>query len=497
MTLNVEYQELMARADELEAEIAGLPSTDPVAPSDVAVATKLHALFTFNTNAMRTYLATGTSEWQALADSLRTAASAYEEVDEDAAAAVDTVDTDTADTGTIVHAVTVEAADADIDGTVNGYTEAPVLDGWDDYQYVADAAWDIAQDDQGASMLVAADEWLAYKQQLLDATYRFRPFESWEGDSASAVESSFDDQREWLYEMADLCDTLATQASDFASAQSTAYLAHPSLDDVAKVEMWYKNGEYISGGFEYQFQLLQEQSEEALADYYTNANISAVQPSAAPSASSISASSVSDISDISDYISGIGDYSSSAATSDSGLSASDLLDEVSGLASELPTSGDSGASAAGDAALADTLTGAPSLSSVGSGLKPASVSFGGGVGGLGGGSLAPWQFGPDTDSAARSTPVRPASAGGVNPGVGGGAMGGRGGGGMMPMAPGAGRGQEAGKVKRPGQEEEALYVEERAHTVGVIGRRRKEATDMPAQVAEASGQTEALQSSVA
>ena len=52
--------------------------------------------------------------------------------------------------------------------------------------------------------------------------------------------------------------------------------------------------------------------------------------------------------------------------------------------------------------------------------------------------------------------------------------------GGMPMAPGAGKGENEGKGKRVQGEDDALYVEDRAWTEGVIGRRRaKDSSEKP------------------
>ena len=47
---------------------------------------------------------------------------------------------------------------------------------------------------------------------------------------------------------------------------------------------------------------------------------------------------------------------------------------------------------------------------------------------------------------------------------------------MMPMAPGAGQGQQGGeKSKRTQSDDDALYTEDRAWTEGVIGNRPRKA----------------------
>jgi hypothetical protein len=58
-----------------------------------------------------------------------------------------------------------------------------------------------------------ADAWTEYRQTLIYALSRFRPFQYWEGDAAASAEASMDEQRKWLIDMVELCDTLVRQAA--------------------------------------------------------------------------------------------------------------------------------------------------------------------------------------------------------------------------------------------------------------------------------------------
>lgn len=80
-TLNVEYDELMKRADELEVPIPGPFNYSPQPPSQLVQATGAAAQLALSAEDMRRYMAAGMREWQNLAESLRNAAKAYEETD--------------------------------------------------------------------------------------------------------------------------------------------------------------------------------------------------------------------------------------------------------------------------------------------------------------------------------------------------------------------------------------------------------------------------------
>lgn len=88
--LAVEGEELLARAVRLEAPIPGLPTEDPQPPCDFAPAKEAAAELARSAGEMRKYLGYFDTERARLAQSLRNAAKAYEEVDEHAAADLDT-----------------------------------------------------------------------------------------------------------------------------------------------------------------------------------------------------------------------------------------------------------------------------------------------------------------------------------------------------------------------------------------------------------------------
>src|ERR1700730_17943343 len=94
-TLNVEYQELIARADEIEQSLPAIPSTNPAGPCTLSFVNDAATQIALSADSLRLYLKACEREWRTLAKSLRNAAKAYEEVDEGAAEDINNVDSNT------------------------------------------------------------------------------------------------------------------------------------------------------------------------------------------------------------------------------------------------------------------------------------------------------------------------------------------------------------------------------------------------------------------
>jgi hypothetical protein len=88
--MNVQYMELLTRAKEVEAPLDEPPKEDPGPPCDLWFVTKPTKALADTAANIRQYLDYGRLERQKLAESLRNAARAYAEVDEDAKQAIDT-----------------------------------------------------------------------------------------------------------------------------------------------------------------------------------------------------------------------------------------------------------------------------------------------------------------------------------------------------------------------------------------------------------------------
>jgi hypothetical protein len=467
-TLNVEKDELLARADELEAPITGQPSENPQPPCTLAMVTNAAQQLGLSADNMRLYLGVGERERRRLAVSLRNAAKAYEELDEDAAQALST--------GTSVSAVTPRLVDGDLDALTLSATPVVAFAAEPTpYDPIRQAAQQIAQPDQGASFDRFAQAWEAHQRTLLEARYRFRPFQSWEGEATYAVEQNFDQQRSWLDQMAALCGTMAAQARGVAAAQRRAFSQHPTVAQIKELDdawHWYQQPPQKEMYWESaKPQILryyaeyQTKSEEVLTEYVNGAALPLppVSPPKPPVAHRIDSPQEPEL--------GRPNLPGSPGNPADGLPLDAELPDPTGM----PGVPSAGAPSTPDAALTDALTDAltetPGLPRTGGpALKPASL--GGGAGGVPSMPSMPLQPAVDPESVSR-----PAAAARDLAGLGrtnlaaGGAMGG-GGMGMAPMGGPGAQGQGAGKGKRAQQDDKALYTEDRPWTEAVIGRRR-------------------------
>ncbi|MEE3066969.1 MAG: hypothetical protein VYA67_24055 [Actinomycetota bacterium] len=486
-TLNVEYAELIARAHEIEELLPPIPSTNPQAPCALSMASDAVTQLGLSADSIRLYLKGCEREWKTLAKTLRSAAKAYEEIDEGAADAINNEGTPNS-----LHGNGPMSAldDSDMPWDPPAPRPAPPLAD-DPYYEVRQATMAIEAGDQGAACKIFAQEWHAFQFALQEIPYRFRPFTSWEGDARTAVEQNFELQRQWIASMVQLCCTLRDQANDIADAQKKIRPAsgtatqdfngnytipeeHPGPGDILFVENTYKAGvedhmqALIQTSIEW-YAILQKKSETALKFYRNKTALPPLNPPMFPTAAG-AAEAVDHGSGGSDGID-FGDLPDGLPSGDglSGLPAMPAL--PSGGMPAMPN-----ASLPSGAAV-------PPLPAAGKGLpkgaqvKPASL---GGIGGGGGVAVPklPLQSWTNTGASAGAA-AAPVGAGGGIPvpsayaklnGAGVGMSGGMGGG--MPMGGAGGQGQGAGKGKRVQSEDQALYTEDRAWTEGVIGRRR-------------------------
>jgi len=448
LTLNVEKQEILARADELEAPLPGQPSENPMSPCALAVAGVAAAQLALSADNVRIYLDVSQRERQRLAQSLRNAAKAYEDADEDAAAALNADNDSTSP-------VTAGLVDGDLDPVTLTHTPLAAQGNDGHYQEVKQTATEIETGDHGRSFDRFANQWTAHQRTLLEAAYRFRPFQHWDGEATPAVEAAFDAHRSWLYQMADLCGTMAQQAQGVTSVHRWAVSEHASSSYITTLESYLKAAQE-AGADSYVDSLmklygeLQARSEEVGAEYAKKAAIPPVSPPKPPAAVRIPEPEPTPKPEPQPEPEPAPDSS---------------LDEFPGVPTgETPTGG---MPTGGDGAtLTDALAGAPSLPA-GSGVKPASLA----ASGIGGGvppnlidrpNYREWSYPPAPASPAAGGPGR------GMPGLGG-AMGGPMG--MAPMAPG-GQPQGGDKGRRALHADESLYTEERPWTEPVIGNRR-------------------------
>lgn len=482
-TLNVEYDELMSRADELEVQIQGLPAENPKAPSSLAHATGAAQQLALSSADMRYYMGKAHQEWRILAESLRNAAKAYEEVDEAAAESM------TSETSMAAVAVgTTGITDAELEAFMVSATAetGAVVEPLPTYYPVTQAAYDIADPDQGLAFDNIANEWLAYRDALIAAAPRFWPFEYWDGSATDAVEANMEQHRSWLFTMADLCVKIANQARTVAATQRWALPLHPTVEQIKAIEdgwIQYQTDPALQKywpqtkvEFEMKLAAYQQQSEEILAEYASRASLplSPAKPSAVPSSVKLPAPTPPPA--------GGGDEPEDDAPDDQeqfpDIPAEDVPVDETPAEDEWSPSSPSGS--AGDTAsgLPDTstdeiapLTAPPVMpaSAMGAGVQPASVGLG--RGGSGGGiSSMPLQprmgdvAAPEPSAGRHAAPSGALTGGRAPAGMGG--MG-------MPMGGGQGGQNQSGKTKRAQHTDDVLYKEDRPWTASIIGNRRR------------------------
>lgn len=158
-TVTVDQQEILNRANEVEAPMADPPTDVPITPCELTAAKNAAQQLVLSADNMREYLAAGAKERQRLATSLRNAAKAYGEVDEEAATALDNDGEGT-----------VQAESA---GAVGGDSSAELTDtprvataGEPNFMDLKEAARKLETGDQGASLAHFADGWNTFNLTL-------------------------------------------------------------------------------------------------------------------------------------------------------------------------------------------------------------------------------------------------------------------------------------------------------------------------------------------
>jgi hypothetical protein len=500
--LNVEYQELMARADEIEAPLPALPIGNPQAPCALSFVRDAAVQIAINADTLRLYIQACEREWKSLAKSLRNAAKAYEEVDEGAADDINAISMDGSMSG--VAAKTVSAGENDQVSLLcdpdETWAPPPPPPPPPPFQYpyyeVRQAAKDIESPDQGTAFRSFASEWDKYQRTFQQVAYRFRPFLSWEGDARSAVESNFDSQRTWISAMVGHCLTLRKQAQAVADAHKKAMASgvrleygspegeHPSSYEVWLCDWWYKRymtatdpteASYLPQVITW-YETLQKRSEAAISSYIQNAGIplDMLRPES-PSRGYVidppdtgggedDDPNVPDVPNVPN-VPNVPEYPSDPWA---GMPTTPTLPTLpstgmGGMPSTPPTPNTQ--------ALINDAMKKSDLSKAAGGVKPASL--GGGAGGVGVPKM-PLQGTGDGELASR--PAAAGSGAGAGAGTAGlgkalPGSGGMGGGmGGMPMGGQGGKGDSKSK-RVQGSDEDSLYTEERAWTEGVIGNR--------------------------
>lgn len=461
--LQVEYEELLARAAELEVAIAGVPTEAPLPPCSLAMTKAAAQQLSMSADNMRLYLSVSEREWNRLAESLRNAAKAYEDADTDAGQAIAS-GTSISQSAAIPRS---EVASAQIDDSSVAASPA----GGESID-LKQRALEFETGDQGASFLRFAEAWETFEQSLLEARIRFRPFQQWQGDATAAVEQSFDLQRGWLDQMADLCRTMAKQARGVADTQRWAQNEHiwwngkttkyANLVDIDEQFKLMGHLPIFRVGLMRAYAELQAKSDEVMAEYPRRAELplQPVSPPKPPTAFRIEPPPKDD----SDSKTPV---PPADITDPGGFLGSDPFDfpDPTGMPivpnpsiPSLPTDADLAGAVNPAAGTSKSGLGGPSL-------KPAGAGLGAGM------PRVPLQSPLGSGSAAGSSTTLPQVGGlGRLPGAAGGM--GAGGMGVAPVNPAAGKDNDGKATDRGLRDEESLYTEERPWTQGLIGRRR-------------------------
>ncbi|BBX75576.1 secretion protein EspB [Mycobacterium shinjukuense] len=449
-TLTVDQQEILSRANEVESPMAEPPTDVPQPPCGLTAANNAAQQLVLSADNMRTYLAAGHRERQRLATSLRNAAKAYGEVDEEASTALNN------DGGGTVQAESAGGVGGDSSA---GLADTPTVAaaGDPDFTDLKTAATKLESGDQGASLADFADGWNTYNLTLQGDLKRFRAFDHWEGDAATACEASMDQQREWVLHMAKLSAAMAKQASYIAQLQLWARRSHPSLADIMKLEELSKDPAYKDQAIKL-YAEYQAKSEQVLTEYNNKAALEPVNPPKPPPAIKIDPPPPAQPQGlIPGFLMPPGDGSGGTP--------------LSGMTPPMmPATGGTGGGMPADTAAELTSAGREAAAMMPAEPSVKAASLGGG----GGGGVPSMPLAPATGIDAES--VRPAAAGDLGAlGQGKAAAGSALGGGGMGMPMGAhGQGHGGAKSKGAQQEEEALYTEDRAWTEAVIGNRRRQ-----------------------
>jgi hypothetical protein len=466
-TVNVEYEELMARAAEIEQPLPTIPSTNPQGPCNLPFVNDAAGQLAINADSVRTYLKACEREWKHLAESLRNAAKAYQAVDENAADAIDgggSVSPKTPVTTDEPHAETLNPAPK----TLLGASPS-------DYNDVKSTAKIIETGDQGAAFLAFVDEWDAFQRNLQKEERRFRPFDAWEGEARAAVMANFDAQRQWIDALAKSCVALGDDAvkvvdahkkaaghTDFSNrADEHEYVAtedyeHPTSYEISELDRMYKfhaehYPEYLQSDM-VAYQHLQQHSEKCLDIYKRAVAVPSVSVPAPPTAVVINPPQPDNPDNPVDPV-------TPDVSPDGGLPDLPTAPQMPDMPKGEPKMPDG-------AALAGALGAHKGVPKGMAGMKP--TSLGGGKVGV----PSPLQPPLEAESSQPTAAAKGTMGMGRGvPGLGGAAGGGMGG--AAPMGGHGGQGKGANKGKRVQGEggDDALYTEERPWTEGLIGNR--------------------------
>jgi hypothetical protein len=512
--LRVETIDLRAKALQIEALQWSNPLTDNpiVVPPDQLHLSKT-AVDNLKQNASFLYQNQdyGHREGTRLAESLRSVAQAYDDVDAAAKANLDGVGPPVTPVMPKTNAIPAPTPPAPMG--------APLGLSSDEYLDVEKAQQALSMGDHGASLREAAAAWTANGTALQTSAETFKvKIQDWEGQAAEQAYGKFNEYGNWLSELGTTWQSLAGEAMRISDAHVKTLIQHTEVYqqyEALKTQMAtaIANGGSAAHSLGLQMEQLQKESEEIRHGYAGEAAPHPVEPGTPPPPSGVPTTPVSSNGD--PRRTTIPDRNAPSSPGGPGQAP-----PGGAPAPAMPPGGASPMSAGAQPAGVPEGSGAPSGGGSPSGggapsgggspsgggapgggtpgglpgggkdiprlptdpsLRPAAADAGGGAGGgSGGGGVPPMPLQPNVGGVA----VGPgASAGGPGAAAGptaAGSSAGMSGMGGMPMH-GAGHGQGGGKERKrtPGlAPDEDVYSEDRPWTEAVIGnRRRKDVQD--------------------
>ncbi|WP_422743182.1 PPE domain-containing protein [Mycobacterium sp. WMMD1722] len=492
----VDPQTLRAQAESMTFPWVQLPA-QAQRPDRLTATIAAVANVNANAEALGRYWSYAETENANIMGALRSAADAYQQVDEQYGVAIDNPDRAAA-----VDRITIADNSIPLPPVPESPAFEPVAAG--SYSDVESTQQLFAEGDGGASLQVMAVNFGVLADHL-DARSGAPDTTDWEGQAADAALQRHNTFNAWLEQLSQAYRNLALSAQKLRDAHLAAKAAHQSIYDQYMVKKQQLATAYrqrsandpVIAQLQNDMHQLQQQSDDLRDGYAGQANISPAMPGAPDSAAPTGPATVG------------GGGGGGGGGPAKGMPAPGDVGSQGGAPAMSPASagGQGGGSPAGGSAPGG---GAPGGGSSGGGapggglpgglggepggepepmpplpddpgLKPAGAGGGGPGGGAGGGAGAGGVPAGPLQPAVGAHSVAPAPASGTSGGGVAGAPAGAGAGGMgmggMPMGGGHGGGRGGGgqdRKRTPGlSPDEDLYVEDRPYTEAIIGRQAR------------------------
>ncbi|WP_131806234.1 PPE domain-containing protein [Mycolicibacterium conceptionense] len=492
---------------------AASPVSDPGLPDSLEITAAAINQLKASSSRLELTFAAADTEAGRMASALRAAADAFDEVVSKSKEEFDKqMHSDGARPSkrfeTVVPSAVMDAAPATVDVSYPASAETGAFANW------RESAKKIHNGDGTSELKNFMDEW-ATSKTWIEKTH-LKDFEAPDGDgtAAEAYTEAMKRLRGWWNDMGPECGRMVEQAQNLIDAHRDLVSEHPTLDDVATYEKMDPGGlvNIIIGlspvasvgqamGKGALNKYFQERSEAALKKYADRVAFKEIRPGMPPSIRGVPSTnpggqppgvnppgtnppgtnpSTGGATPGMPEIPSVDTPSMSPASADPSAGQGSGGAPSGGAPSGGAPSGGAPSGGMPSGGLPKGAEGMPEVPGLGEpSLKPASAGGGGGGMGGGGGGMPAGPLGPAVGADSVGASPAAARGGGVPAGAPGSAGAGGMGGGMGGMGGGHGQGQGKEKRRNPNlAEDEDLYVEDRAYTEAVIGRRaRKDVKD--------------------